>query len=162
MNDLNKVTLFDDNQDRKTHIDPVVQVKKENHSVKLPATQVSKVLYRARGVWPFDFMPDELVVEEERIIVTNNYFPYGSDTGTLPMQKISSIEVTHALFFSALTIQCTELHGFNAKVKWLTHKDAQKVKEIVDGIKIQESAHVKIPETDSYNKAAIYGSMGNI
>lgn len=162
MNGLQKTTIFDNNQPRKARVDPVVRIMREQGEINLPATQVSRVLYKARGVWPFDFMPDDIIVEEERLIVINNYFPFGSDIGTLPMGRISSIEVTHALFFSSLNIQCTELHGYSAIVKWLRHKDAQQIKEIVDGIKIQAITHAKIPESSSYGKAQTYQSIGNI
>lgn len=59
--------------------DRMVEMKrlpiKDNVSVR--SSKVSPVLYRAHGVWPFDLAPDEIVVEEQRIVITTNYFSCG-------------------------------------------------------------------------------------
>jgi hypothetical protein len=158
-----KKVLFDKGTDTALRTDPVVTMRDEADREKsVRAVEVSKILYRARGVWPFDFVPDEIIVEEKRIIVTINYFPWGSDIGTLPVNKLSSIEVIHALFFSSLIIQNTELHGYHATIKWLTHKDAQTIKEIVDGIKVRELSSVGIPNERASNMRRTLQTLGHI
>lgn len=113
------------------------------------ARQYSSGLFRVRGAWPFDFHPDELIVEQKRVVINYRYFPFGSTTFTIPINKIGFFEVTHSLIFSSLHIRSEEIGSdINATMRWLSHKDAQRVKDIVDGLRLKEADSLEVQQHD--------------
>lgn len=162
----NKTVLFDQHSSppETPHASQMVKIREQKPDKETPIStkNVSPVLYRAKGVWPFDFVPDEFIVEEQRLVLITNHFPFGCYIGTMTMDKLSSIEVSQSLFFSSITLESSELHGFNAKFNWLTNKDAHCIKEIVDGLKVKELANVEIPQTKPSNISKTLESMGHI
>lgn len=117
---------------------------------KVSAEDASMQLFRIKGFWPFDLFPDELILEEKRIILKRNYFPWFSHITTIPIDRVALFEVSHSWFFSALYIQ-GGWWGVGSRydtitMRWLRHADAQKAKDIVDGLRIKNVGHLELPQ----------------
>lgn len=126
--------------------EPLVLMKKFAEKKILPVSEASRELFRARGAWPFDFFPDELVIEEKRIIVKRNMFPFFSTVSTIPINNLLIFELTNSIFFSSVFIKGAYGDNLATTFCWLTHKDAQKAKEIVDGLRLKESESLEVME----------------
>lgn len=138
---------------------PVI-IKQDNNTVtQVPAIEVSKELLRIRGTWPFDFAPDELIIEEKRIIIKRNNFPVGGSVMSLPFQKLVSFEVNHAFFYSAIYIK-GEGEALNYIMQWLKPKDAIRAKEIVDGLRLKQSESIEIKEKDPHKISQTLQTLG--
>lgn len=122
---------------------PIVIIHTKNESHPLAASQVSRELLRIKGSWPFDLAPDELIIEEKRLIIKRNNFPFGGSVVTLPLQKLTTFEVNQAYFYSALYIK-GEGNTLNTIIQWLKPEDALKAKEVVDGLRLKESESIEI------------------
>lgn len=148
-----EVVLFDDAlppnnvQDPIHKREPLVMIKKfqQPHST-LPASQASRVLLHAKGKWPFDLVPDELIIEEKRIIVKRHFFPFVTTINTIPMNKLTNFEVTHSIFFSSVHIKANLIADM--VFQWLDHKDAQEAKELIDGIRIRDNESIVVLEQE--------------
>ncbi|MBP7832974.1 MAG: hypothetical protein KA035_04370 [Candidatus Levybacteria bacterium] len=122
-------------------------VKKNTQgSNTLPASQASRVLYHASGKRPFDFIPDELIIEEKRIIIKRHYFPFVTTISTIPMSKLTNFEVTHSIFYSSVHIKANLIS--DTIFQWLSHDDAQEAKELIDGIRIRDNDSIVVLEQD--------------
>lgn len=137
-----------------------------SHPVKktdvIPAQDASRELLRIRGTWPFDFAPDELVIEEKRLILKQNFFPVGSVINTVMINKLNKFELTNTLYFSALYIEGEIFNTVKITMKWLKHSDAQKAKEIVDGLLLKEDQDIKIPVKDQAKIVETVRAIGEI
>ncbi len=148
-----EVILFEDShkaQDQKDANlgrEPLVMVKKSSQSQStLPASEASKVLLHAKGKWPFDFIPDELIIEEKRIIIKRHFFPFITTISSIPMNKISNFEVTHSIFCSSVSIKASLIP--DVVFQWMDHADAQQAKELIDGIRIRDNESIVVLEQE--------------
>lgn len=114
---------------------------------------------RIHGTWPFDLAPDELIIQEKRIIIKRNIFPAGGSVISLPLNKLVSFEVNHAFFYSALYIK-GEGESLNYLMQWLKPKDAVRAKEIIDGLRLKQSESIEIKEKDPKKIAKTLESLG--
>lgn len=139
----------------------LVVIKRNNKEAQaVPASEISRELLRIRGTWPFDMAQDELIIEEKRIIIKRNTFPFGGYVLSLPIKKLVSFEVNHAFFYSALYIK-GEGNSLNYVMQWLKPKDAIRAKELVDGLRLQESELIEIKEKDPEKLAQTLESIGH-
>ena len=58
--------------------DPVVLVDRFPKRKFTHASLVSPEIFRVKSVWPFELLPDELIIEEKRIIIKQRVFPFFS------------------------------------------------------------------------------------
>ena len=138
----------------------VVLVKKDNKEVQpMQASDVSKELLRIKGNQPFDMAPDELIIEEKRIIVKRNSFPAGGSVVTLPIKHLVSFEVNHAILYSAVYIKGQQ-NNVNIVMQWLNPDDAVRAKEVIDGLRLQEAESIEIQEKDPKKIADALQSIG--
>ncbi len=169
-NDTHK-TIFKRSPEKKSgsvfiHTQPqqgslVVLKKDKNRVKKMPPADVSPELLRIKGTWPYDLNPDELIIEEKRIIIKRNYFPAGGSVITVPVHNLSSFELNHALLFSAVYIK--EKGKEDAiVVQWLKQKAASRAKAIIDGLLLKESESIEIYTTDRRQFVNTLQSIGNV
>lgn len=73
-------------------------------SKTLPAIKnFNRELLRVRAVWPFDFFPDELIIQKKTVSVIRREFVL-SYIETIPVKDIGRTVLTHSPLFDALTI----------------------------------------------------------
>lgn len=140
---------------------PMVVIRRNNKETQaVPPSEISRELLRIHGSWPFDIARDELIIEEKRLIIKRNMFPVGGSVMSLPLKKLVSFEVNHAFFFSALYIK-GEGNTLNYVMQWLKPEDAIRAKELVDGLRMQESELIEIKDKDPHKIAQTLQSIGH-
>lgn len=122
--------------------------------------EVKNEVLRIKAVWPFDFFPDELIIEEKRIVVNRRHFFLFNTIDTIPISNIFVFEVTHALFFSSIYIKGGEFGGIEVEIKWLKLKDAKRAKQIVDGLYMREKGLIEVKERDPKRRMEIIKKIG--
>lgn len=141
--------------------EPLVMMKKSAKQTVVQASDASPEIFRIKGRFPFDLYPDELIVEEKRLILKRNFFPWVSQITTVPISKLVSFEVTHSILFSSIFIKW----GYSSAettFQWLTHKDAQKAKEITDGIRLRDNESIQVLEQDKKNLSRTFQFLGQM
>lgn len=126
--------------------EPLVMIKRTSQtpSNTLPATEATPVLFYAKGKRPFDFIPDELIIEEKRIIVKRHFFPFVTTLTTVPMNKLTNFEVTHSFMYSSVHIKANLIADM--VFSWLDKNDAQEAKEIIDGLRLRDNESIVVLE----------------
>ena len=154
-----EVTLYSRGKVHKP--EPLVSVGKHG-KILIPASQVSMELMRVKGSFPFDLFPDELIIEEKRLVIKRCSFPCFVTTITIPMAKLVMLEVSNSFFFSSLYIRGFIGYNIETTFSWLSQKTAQKVKDVVDGIRLGESEMVEVLEHDKKNMTYALEKLGHV
>lgn len=139
--------------------DPVVLVDRFPKRKFTHASLVSPEIFRVKSVWPFELLPDELIIEEKRIIIKQRVFPFFEVTNTVQVDRITLLQVSSSIFFSSIFIK-----GITSEytISWLKHDDARTVKEIVDGLRIKQNESLKISENSYEGKIQTLQILGSI
>lgn len=126
--------------------DPIVLVDKYPKKEFLHASLISPEIFRLKSVWPFELLPDELIIEEKRLVIHEKSFPYFVTTQTVPLDRIFIFQITKSLFFSSIYVKADYASNVDYTINWVRHEDARRAKEIVDGLKLKNAENVKVPE----------------
>ncbi len=119
----------------KSQIFPVA-IRKKNVSPNLGKTYpgAHRVLFRARTVFPFDFFPDEIVIDENKIDMIYGIFFFSTEVFSISVKNIYGAMSITNLFFGSLEV---EVSGYNKNpdpMKYLWGKDAAKARRIINGL----------------------------
>ncbi len=144
------------------HEDPVVLVDKYPKKEFLHASLVSPVLFKTKSFWLFDFLPDELIIEEKRIIIKQKHLPYSVTILTIPLNRLFAFQVTKSIFFSSIYIKGDYASNIEYTMRWVNHNDAHCAIEIVDGLKLKENESIKIMNEDGEKYTQTLQVMGGI
>lgn len=147
---------------QKVDEDPIVLVDKYLKKQFLPASLISPELFRLKSIWPFELLPDVLIIEEKRIVIHEKSFPYFITTQTVPLDRIFVFQITKSLFFSSIYIKADYSSNVDHTIHWVKHEDAKRAKEIVDGLKLKQAESVKVPEANSDKYMQTLQVLGNI
>jgi len=139
--------------------EPLVFVDKFSKSKFTYASLISPEVFSLKAVWPFDLFPNELIIEEKRIIIKEKQLPYFVTTTTIPLKDVLIFQVNNSLLFASVYIK-----SFNTehKLSWLKNADACTAKEIVDGLKIKQNESLKMTEETNERKIQALQIMGSI
>jgi len=84
---------------------------------------------------PFDFFPDTINVEEERIAIINRHF-LSSEVHSIDIKDISNVFINSTIFFSQLVIISKTYEENEIKVKNLRNDEAIFIRRIIEGLRI--------------------------
>lgn len=141
--------------------DPYVVIKKSLDRKIVQASSVSKFLFKAKGTWPFDLLPDELIIEEKRLIIKTRIFPFYTTVNSLPLSRLTVFELTNSIFFSGIKIKGSYGDGIDLTFSWLKHSVAEKVKTLVDGLRLKESESIELTSTDKNSMVSTLQMIGS-
>lgn len=139
--------------------EPLVFVDKFSKSKFTYASLISPEVFSLKAVFPFDLFPNELIIEEKRIIIKEKQLPYFISTTTISLKDILIFQVNQSMFFASVYIK-----SFNTEhtISWLKSSDARVAKEILDGLKLKQNESLKMAEETNERKLQALQIMGNI
>ena len=103
----------------------------------------SPVLARFKSVFPFDLFPDELIVEEKRIIWIKRFGPGMCEVITLAPADINRIEASAGPLFGHVHIAIPR-HDIEIIVERLRRKEAFKARDLIEGLMDAAREGIKI------------------
>jgi len=93
----------------------------------------SRVLDRFKSMFPFMLFPDELIVEENRVIWKNWLGPGMTSVISIMATDISNVQASHGPFFGHLHVGSL-VGGPEILVEKLSRKDVVKARALIEGI----------------------------
>lgn len=131
MNDFNsqedEKKSQDDHQDHVKKFDSVVQ-------------GTNKVLLNVKAVFPFDFFPDRIIIDPNKVNVVRKSFFLTEKLHSISIKNITDVYVQTAPFFASLHIMDNAVADNVIIVKYLWKKDAEKARRVIQGL-IEASKH---------------------
>src|SRR3989338_10144199 len=109
----------------------------------------SRVLTRAQQVFPFVIFPDEIIIEELRIIWIRRMGPWAEEVVSIMATDIASVNCASGLFFGYIHIQSLT-GGPQIMVDNLIKKDVYRIRSLVEGIALsaRESLKIEMPNLE--------------
>ncbi len=110
--------------------------------------KTQRVLFRARAVFPFDFFPDELLIDENQVRLVIRRFFLAEQIETILIKDIQWVTVETAPFFGTLTI-CTFKFGSSPIViKYLPLSKATKARQLLQGLITTNNEGIDVSKLD--------------
>jgi hypothetical protein len=93
----------------------------------------SAVLAEFKSIFPFELFPDELIVEEKRIIWIHRFGPKMCEVVTLLPEDINRVEASTGPFFGHIHISIPR-HDIEVLIERLSRKEALRSRDLIDGL----------------------------
>lgn len=103
-----------------------------------------RLLLKVTSVFPFQFFPDELIIDEMKITYVNKIFFLSRQTRIILINNISSVIVETSPFFAALKIRQNDPREHEFKITYLRKSDAIKAQKIIEGLIISRAQAIPI------------------
>lgn len=147
-NKSNKIALPIFKTDSRSFLDSDNNTIYNQHSMgdNLPkAESLNRVLYIAHSIWPFDFFPDTVCVQEKSLTLVRKKFWGISWTEFIPIHDMGSARLYTGPFFASLVLE-RKIPAQEIEMKYLHKKDAIIIKELIDALLLEKNKVMDIPE----------------
>lgn len=104
------------------------------------AQESSRVILDVSTVFPFDFFPDKLVLDEMKVSIHTSYFFYSKEIQSIEYKDISHVLVQQGLFFAKLEIFAHQ----PIPVEYLRKNDAIRARRMIQGMIIAKKENIPI------------------
>lgn len=103
------------------------------------ARKSRQILFSTKTVFPFDFFPDTLTINANKIDVVQGNFFLSHQITSIPLKDIANVEIQTALFFATLRIINIRYPMNPTILNYLKKEDATRAKNIIDGLLVAVS-----------------------
>jgi len=109
----------------------------------------NRILASVTSVFPFDFFPNTVNVEEGRITVIVRNFFLSSQVHSVDIKDISNVFIDLAPFFAQLVIVSKTFARNQIKINFLKKDEAIFARRMIEGLRVFESKQI---DTSAYSK----------
>lgn len=106
----------------------------------------NQVLFHCRSVFPFNFFPDEVVVDKNKVDLVYGYFFFSKEVISIMLEDIRTVEVTSGPFFASLKIDIVGFEINPEPVRYLSKSCALEVRKIVVGLTKAKREEIELTE----------------
>lgn len=107
--------------------------------------QSERVLLRAFSIFPFDFFPDELVIDASKIDIIYRDLLGFYTTHTVPIEDVVDVSVEAIPFFATLKITDKRyMESQEFQIRFLKLEEAIQAKRIIQGLIVAKSEGIDI------------------
>lgn len=124
-------------------LDRVTPTRKDNSETN----GKSRVLGRFKQIFPLTFFPDDLIIEELRIIHVKKNGPWSSEVISTMATDIACVNASTGPFFGHIHVQSLT-GGPEIEVDNLLRSDAFKIRSLVEGIALASREGLKINDQE--------------
>ncbi len=124
--------------------------------------KVNETLFTFSTVFPFDFFPDDVVLDRFKINIVKRDFFFTERIVTIPLSDMLSVKVNKGPFFSQVVIGDMSTSTNKVKLTFVRNQDAEKFREIVQGIVVGIRQGVNLMEMTKQQLIASAEDWGTI
>ena len=111
------------------------KMEKNRQAVADMVSNSNRILLRISSVFPFDFFPSTISVEETRLTIIHRQL-WSSQVHSVDIKSISNVFIYTGVFFSQLTIVSDTFAQNQIKINKLWIKDAILMRRIIEGLRL--------------------------
>ncbi|MEK7092211.1 MAG: hypothetical protein AAB907_01145 [Patescibacteria group bacterium] len=108
-----------------------------------------RILLKASSVFPFDFFPDELTIDENKVNIIFHPFFFSKDVHSIMIEMIRDIEVETGPFLAVLKLVPDGYPGHALELRYLKRNDALKARRIIEGLMVARRHGIDPSKLDS-------------
>ena len=116
----------------------------------------NRILASVTSVFPFDFFPNTVNVEEGRITVIVRNFFLSSQVHSVDIKDISNVFIDLAPFFAQLVIVSKTFARNQVKINFLKKNEAIFARRMIEGLRVFESKQI---DTSVYSKEELVNKL---
>ena len=120
-------------------LDPTVAITKM-------AEEPNSILMEVSGTFPFDFFPDDITVDMQKVQIHYRKGPFETYTFPIPHQKLLTVKVSNSLFFASMEFEVDGYETNPEPVNYLSKGKAKDLKHLIIGINAAVSEHIDLLE----------------
>lgn len=157
-----KAVLFENAQNDITHPPKVsdVQTKQASKDLDKLVTSSARVILDIRAVFPFNFFPDELVLDETKLSIHTNFFFSTKQVRSLEYKDIFNVSIQTGLFFAKIEITDRYFSQDPTTIEYLWKSDAILARRLIQGMIIATNEDIdmrKLPMDELLSKLSRIG-----
>ena len=114
-------------------LDRALKLKSTNGNTQIVPNSQSRILARTRQVFPLTLFPDEIIVEELRIVWLRKNGPWSYEVVSIMATDIASVNAASGPFFGHVHVQSLT-GGPEILVDNLSRKNVYTIRSLVEGI----------------------------
>ena len=120
------------------HVEAVKQTTKDKEVAQQKLDELlqrsKQTIYRVSSVFPFDFFPDTLIIDPNKVCIVTNTFFYETRIHSILYQNIRDVMVETSLLFGTLKMALEGYRTNSVSIGYLKKKEAVKARRIIDGV----------------------------
>lgn len=104
----------------------------------------ARVILDVKAVFPFNFFPDELIIDETKVSVLTNYFFFTRQVRSVEYKDIFNVVVNQGVIFAKLEIVDRFFSQESIVVPYMKKKDAIRARRIIQGLMMARKENINI------------------
>lgn len=124
-------------------------------------TNESRVLAKFKQIFPLALFPDDLIIEELRIVWVHKEGPWADEIISIMATDIASIDASAGPFFGNVHIK-NLTGGPEIMVDNLLRRDVYKIRCLVEGISLSSRVGLKVDCEDLETKRELLAKAGSV
>ncbi len=124
------------------------------------ADQSKEILLEIRTVFPFDFFPDTITIDRNKVNIISREFFKSAFINSIMIKNLKGAVAETSLFFATLMLIPDGYQQNPIKIKYLTRKDAFEARRIIQGLMVSHKENVDVsgvPPSDLKDKTSEIG-----
>lgn len=123
---------------------------------------MSHVLLKVKALFPFDFFPDEVIIDINRVNIIKRNFFISARVHGIPVANILDVFVEHGPIFAALKIVDSGFIENEISVNYLWKKDAEEARGLIQGLIDAKKQGVDLTKVSHKNIGEKLTELGSI
>ena len=118
------------------------------------------ILVKATAVFPFDFFPDSITVDRQKLTVVHRDFFTIKRTVSVQYGDIKNIQADIGPFLASLIITSEHFINNTQTIRFLLKKEALAIQQLVQGFIIAEKEHIDCSTIDDQKLITLLSQLG--
>lgn len=142
-------------------LDRALKLKNTTSSNQIVPNSQSRILARARQIFPLTLFPDEIIVEELRIIWFRKKGPWSYEVVSIMATDIACVNAASGPFFGHIHVQSLT-GGPEITVDNLSRKNVYTIRSLVEGIAMSAREGLTVENANIESERRILMQAGQI
>jgi len=131
------------------------KIETDQHKLDDMMTKSNRIIISISSVFPWDFFPDSINVEETRVTVIQRQL-FASQVHSVDIKNISNVFIDNDIFFTALTIVSSTFEENTIKIMKLRKKEADLTRRLIEGMRMFIEKDI---DTSKYTTEELVGKL---
>lgn len=120
--------------EKEAHKEIVKETEKQQEILEDVIEKSKKVLLKSKSVFPFDWFPDELIIDPTKVIIVHREFLSSGAMDTVYIKDIADVIVETGPYLATLNIIDVSYGANKHYISKLKKADALRAREIIEGL----------------------------
>lgn len=136
------------------------EVRASSEKFETLVEKSAKTLLKIHTVFPFDFFPDTIIVDENKVNIIHREFFFSQDIQSILIHHVKDVVVETSLFFATLKILPDGYNENWVNIPYLKKNDGIRVRRIIAGLLVGFKEGLDMSKVETSNLVGKIEAMG--